>query len=150
MPWDEPSRNRSKKMHSVIEFSELERVIDQAFKTYSSGMQARLMFFSTAISIEPEILIIDEALAVGDSLFQRKCFDKFSEFRASEKTILLVSHNEEIVNSLCTGAILLDKGEIISQGDAFIGHQTHTTNYYSQANKTETRKMKSIYRFRQT
>jgi ABC-type polysaccharide/polyol phosphate transport system ATPase subunit len=104
------------KMDWVIEFSELEDFIDQPFKTYSTGMQARLTF-STAVCIDPDILIIDEALSVGDAKFQRKSFGKIEEFRKEGRTILLVSHNANTINSFCDHAILLEGGRIFDQGE---------------------------------
>lgn len=113
------------KMDWIINFSELESVIDQPFKTYSSGMQARLTF-STAISIDPDILIVDEALAVGDAAFQLKCFNKFQELVDRGKTILLVSHNINIINSLCERVMLLENGEVLLFGDS----RQVTNKYY--------------------
>ncbi|MBI4848691.1 MAG: ABC transporter ATP-binding protein [Nitrospirae bacterium] len=104
------------KMDWIIDFSELKDVLDQPFKTYSTGMQARLTF-STAICIEPEILIVDEALAVGDMKFQVKCFDKLREFRRNRGTILFVSHDTNSINTFCDRAFLLDQGKIVEQGD---------------------------------
>jgi ABC-type polysaccharide/polyol phosphate transport system ATPase subunit len=101
----------ARKMDWIIAFSELAEFMDQPFRTYSSGMQARLTF-STAASIEPEILIVDEALAVGDIKFQRKCFAKFEEFRAAGTTILLVSHSTQAIASLCNRAVLFERGRI--------------------------------------
>jgi hypothetical protein len=103
-------------MYWIIKFSELEDFIDQPFKTYSTGMQARLTF-STAVCIDPDVLIIDEALSVGDARFQRKSFGKIDEFRKSGHTILLVSHDINTINSFCNQAILLEKGHILAQGD---------------------------------
>jgi len=105
-----------RKFDWIVDFSELADVIDRPFKTYSTGMQARLMF-STAVAIEPEILIVDEALAVGDARFQRKCFDKFREFRNLGKTILLVTHSQEIITSMCSRAILLEQGQVVADSD---------------------------------
>lgn len=99
----------------IIAFSELEEFIDQPFKTYSNGMQARLTF-SVAVSVDPEILIIDEALSVGDAKFQRKCFQKIEEFRVRGCTILLVSHQANIVEGVCDRAIYLSAGRIIYDG----------------------------------
>jgi lipopolysaccharide transport system ATP-binding protein len=99
----------------IIAFSELEAFIDQPFKTYSSGMQARLTF-SVAVSINPDILIVDEALAVGDAKFQRKCFRKFEEFRASGATILFVTHQSGVVEAICNRAIYLSSGTIAFDG----------------------------------
>ncbi len=100
----------------IIEFSELRPVIDQLFRTYSTGMQARLTF-ATAVSVDPDILIIDEALSVGDDKFQRKCFTQFQEMRNKGKTILFVSHDINSVNHLCDEAILLENGHVIKQGE---------------------------------
>lgn len=100
------------KLESIIDFSELRDFIDQPFRTYSSGMKCRLTF-AVAISVDPEVLIIDEALAVGDARFQTKCFGKIDEFRRRGKTILFVSHDENILTSFCTRVILLENGRII-------------------------------------
>jgi lipopolysaccharide transport system ATP-binding protein len=100
----------------VIEFSELQDFIDQPFRTYSSGMQARLAF-SVATCIDPEILIIDEALAVGDARFQLKSFDRILEFKRRGKSILLVSHSINQLVSVCDRAILLDHGRILMDGE---------------------------------
>lgn len=99
------------KMDSIIAFSELEEFIDSPFKTYSSGMQARLTF-ATAVAIEPEILIVDEALAVGDARFQAKCYAKIKEFRDNGGSILLVTHSEIAITQFCDRAILLEKGQM--------------------------------------
>ena len=103
------------KLEQIIDFSELREVIDQPFRTYSTGMQARLTF-ATAVSVDPEILIVDEALSVGDAKFQRKCFAKFDELRKNSKTILFVSHDMNSINYLCDRAFLLEKGGIEQQG----------------------------------
>ncbi|RME55749.1 ABC transporter ATP-binding protein, partial [Candidatus Parcubacteria bacterium] len=105
------------KMDWIIEFSELEDFIDQPFRTYSSGMQARLTF-STAICVEPEILIVDEALSVGDIKFQNKCFVYMQGLRNRGCTILLVTHDLNSVKAFCDQAILFEKGEIIRRGMA--------------------------------
>ena len=104
------------KMNWIIEFSELEDFIDQPFKTYSTGMQARLTF-ATATCIDPDILIIDEALSVGDARFQRKSFGKIEEFRKEGRTILLVSHDINTISSFCDHVIFLEKGQIFDQGE---------------------------------
>lgn len=100
----------------IIEFSELRDFIDQPFKTFSTGMQARLTF-STAICVDPDILIVDEALSVGDARFQRKSFGKIEDFRKSGKTILFVSHDMNSIRSICDVAILLEKGKILDMGE---------------------------------
>jgi lipopolysaccharide transport system ATP-binding protein len=97
---------------AIIEFAELGEFIDQPVKTYSSGMKARLGF-AVAVHIEPDILILDEVLAVGDAVFRRKCFAKMEEFFKAGKTVLFVSHDANSINKLCTRAILLHNGNII-------------------------------------
>lgn len=100
---------------SIIEFAELEPFIDRPIKTYSSGMVMRLAF-SIAISADPEILIVDEALAVGDERFQRKCFARIESLKSKGTTILFVSHSAGTILELCDRAILLDDGELIHEG----------------------------------
>jgi lipopolysaccharide transport system ATP-binding protein len=99
----------------IVEFSELRDFIDQPFKTYSSGMQARLTF-STAVCTDPDILIVDEVLAVGDARFAKKSFGKIHEFQGAGKTILFVSHDINAINNICDQAILLETGRILDIG----------------------------------
>jgi lipopolysaccharide transport system ATP-binding protein len=103
------------KIDEIEKFSELGEFLDQPIKTYSSGMKARLAF-AVAINVEPDILIVDEALSVGDAAFQRKCFSKIEEIRANGATILFVSHSEDSIVSLCNRAIWLSNGEQVLDG----------------------------------
>jgi len=110
-------RNRLKKqIETIIEFAELKRFEDAPLKTLSSGMQMRLAF-SVAVQTDADIILVDEALAVGDMGFQQKCFSKFKEFRSNGKTIVLVSHALNLVKEFCEEALLLSKGEMISFGE---------------------------------
>lgn len=103
------------KYDEIIEFSGITKHIDTPVKRYSSGMKVRLAF-SVAAHLEPEILIVDEVLAVGDAQFQKKCLGKMEEAAKTGKTVLFVSHNLAAVKSLCTRAIMLNKGQIYCEG----------------------------------
>ncbi len=127
------------KVDEIIAFAEIGDFINQPLKTYSSGMKARLGF-ALAISIKPEILVVDEVLSVGDDLFKRKCFARIEELFKSGCTVLFVSHSIPNVVEICTRAILLDKGELILEG-----HPVFVTRYYQKllyglpSNQDETR-----------
>lgn len=108
-------REIDRKFDEIVAFSEVEQFIDTPIKRYSSGMQLRLAF-SVAAHLEPEILLIDEVLAVGDVLFQKKCLGKMDEVAKQGRTVLFVSHNMEAVERLCTRGILLDHGKIVHDG----------------------------------
>jgi lipopolysaccharide transport system ATP-binding protein len=100
----------------IVEFSGIaHEFIDEPLRTYSSGMAMRLAF-SVAINMDPDLLLVDEILAVGDSAFQEKCFQKIHEFRSSGKSLLCVSHASGMVQELCDKAIWLDHGEIVMSG----------------------------------
>lgn len=99
----------------IVEFAELGEFIDSPVKQYSSGMYMRLGF-AIAVEVDPDVLLIDEILAVGDAAFQRKCLDRIEDFQRRGKTILYVSHSMESVKSLCTRAILLHEGIMIADG----------------------------------
>jgi ABC-type polysaccharide/polyol phosphate transport system ATPase subunit len=101
----------------IVEFSELGEFIDRPVKTYSSGMYVRLGF-SVAASVDPDILLIDEALSVGDEHFKGKCINRLNEFREQGKTTIFVSHDMGAVKSMCQWVILMEKGEILEQGTA--------------------------------
>lgn len=105
------------KFDSIVAFSELERFIDQKLKNYSSGMQVRLAF-SVSIHANREILLMDEVLAVGDEIFQKKCLEQFKKIKQSGKTILFVSHDANAVQKYCDRAMLLRSGKIMRIGEA--------------------------------
>jgi lipopolysaccharide transport system ATP-binding protein len=102
---------------TIVEFAELRDFIDQPLRTYSSGMQMRLAF-AVAIHVDPSILVIDEALSVGDGHFQQKCLDRIARFRQRGKTLLIVSHDMQTIRSFCTRAVWLDHGTIAADGPA--------------------------------
>lgn len=104
------------RFQEIIKFSELGDFIDQPLRTYSSGMIVRLAF-SVAVNVDADILIVDEALSVGDAIFQHRCFRKIREMQEEGKTIFYVGHDTEAVRNLCTQALLLDGGRIIERGD---------------------------------
>lgn len=99
----------------ILQFADIGEFVHQPVKTYSSGMYVRLAF-SVAINVDPDILIVDEALAVGDIRFQAKCMQKIRDFRASGKTLFFVSHDLGAVKSLCDHVYLLDRGKIVDHG----------------------------------
>lgn len=120
-------------LQDIIEFSELGEFIDNPVRTYSSGMYMRLAF-SVAIHVHPEILLIDEILAVGDSNFQKKCFDKIVEFKKNGVTIVIVSHDLATIERICDRAVWLDDGVIRQQGppmpviNAYLAHMSQIQN----------------------
>ena len=103
------------KLQDILDFADIGDYVYQPVKSYSSGMFVRLAF-AVAINIEPEILIVDEALSVGDVFFQAKCFNKFEEFKKQGKTILFVSHDLSSISRYCDRVILLNKGKKLSEG----------------------------------
>ena len=113
-----------KKFDEIVAFAEVEKFLDTPVKRYSSGMYVRLAF-AVAAHLEPEVLIVDEVLAVGDAQFQKKCLGKMEEVGNSGRTILFVSHNMATVSSLCNRAILLESGKI-----AKVGHTAEVVMHY--------------------
>ena len=106
----------TKRIPEIIKFAELENFVDTKLKNFSTGMYARLAF-STAIEVDPDILLVDEVLSVGDESFQQKSFKKFSEFKNNGKTIIFVSHNLPQVQELCDDVLWLKNGHIESYGE---------------------------------
>src|SRR5438105_4949297 len=109
-------REVARRFDEIVEFAELQQFIDAPVKTYSSGMYMRLGF-AVAIHVDPDVLLVDEVLAVGDEGFTHKCLDKFSEFRRRGKTILLVTHSLNLVERFCDDALWLDGGRVQATGD---------------------------------
>src|SRR5204863_8888222 len=105
-----------RRFDEIVEFAGVERFLDTPVKRYSSGMQVRLAF-AVAAHLEPEILLVDEVLAVGDAEFQEKCLGKMRDVTREGRTVLFVSHNLAAVRSLCTRALLLDHGRLAFDGD---------------------------------
>jgi ABC-type polysaccharide/polyol phosphate transport system ATPase subunit len=102
---------------AIVKFAELERFIDQTLKNYSSGMQVRLAF-AVAIHANRDILLMDEVLAVGDAIFQSKCLEEFNKYRDMGKTVVIVTHDVDVVERYCDRAMLLQNGKIESIGQA--------------------------------
>ena len=109
-------REITRRFDEIVEFAELEDFIDAPVKTYSSGMYMRLGF-AVAIHVDPDVLLIDEVLAVGDEAFTHKCLDKFAEFRRRNKTVLLVTHSLNLVERFCDEALWLNDGRAQAMGD---------------------------------
>src|SRR5256884_319747 len=109
-------REIQRRFDEIVDFAELREFIDAPVKTYSSGMYMRLGF-AVAIHVDPDVLLVDEVLAVGDEGFTHKCLDKFAEFKRSNKTILLVTHSLNLIERFCDEALWLDSGQAMSHGD---------------------------------
>jgi ABC-type polysaccharide/polyol phosphate transport system ATPase subunit len=109
-------RQIHERFDEIVDFAELREFIDAPVKTYSSGMYMRLGF-AVAINVDPDVLLVDEVLAVGDEGFTHKCLDKFSEFRRRNKSILLVTHSLNLVEKFCDEALWLDNGRGMNHGD---------------------------------
>lgn len=108
-------REIDRRFDDIVEFAGLERFIDHPVKNYSSGMFVRLGF-SVAINVEPEVLLVDEVLAVGDEIFQRKCMERFANLRREGRTVVVVTHSLETVRNICDEAAWLDGGKLRSVG----------------------------------
>ena len=109
-------REVASRFDEIVAFAELEDFIDEPVKTYSSGMYMRLGF-SVAINVDPDVLLVDEVLAVGDEAFTHKCLDKFADFRRRGRTVLLVTHSLDLVARFCDEALWLDQGIVRGHGD---------------------------------
>ena len=121
------------KFDAIVDFAEIERFLDTPVKRYSSGMYVRLAF-AVAAHLEPEILIVDEVLAVGDAQFQSKCLGKMKEIGRGGRTVLFVSHDIQAVRRLCTHGLLLDAGRVVAAGPV----KDVTDQYFQRANELVT------------
>ena len=133
-----------KKFDEIVEFSGVERFLDTPIKRYSSGMKVRLAF-AVAAHLEPEVLIVDEVLAVGDIAFQKRCLGKMRQMAGSGRTVLFVSHKMQAVRSLCNRALLLSSGRLVQEGNVNeviekyleLNHAS-TCSHWQRANEAET------------
>ena len=132
-----------RKFDEIVDFAGIEKFLDTPVKRYSSGMYVRLAF-AVAAHLEPEILIVDEVLAVGDAEFQKKCLGKMQDVAGQGRTVLFVSHNMGAINSLCNRGILLSTGNIQFDGDVFLASENyvssagHLGKYVREKSPTET------------
>lgn len=132
-------KEMEKMYDDIVEFAELERFMDQKLKNYSSGMQVRLAF-SIAIRADSDILLIDEVLAVGDAIFQQKCYDYFRELKKRKKTVIFVSHDATVLEEYCDSGILLEGGQLIEHGpiERIVRDYTDLLNQREEAEAEET------------
>lgn len=126
---------------AIVEFSELEDFLDSPVQNFSSGMKSRLGF-SVATMMEPDVLIVDEVLSVGDVLFRKKCINRMNEMLSHGTTLLFVSHNMTTVKSMCNKAIWLNKGEVVMQGDIDDVCDEYTTTIEAKKAKEKAEKLK--------
>ena len=129
-------REVTKRFDEIVDFAELKDFIDAPVKTYSSGMYMRLGF-AVAIHVDPDVLLVDEVLAVGDEGFTHKCLDKFGEFKRRGKTILLVTHSLNLVEKFCDEALWLDSGKVRGAGDP----KRVVSAYLTDVEKSEEREL---------
>jgi lipopolysaccharide transport system ATP-binding protein len=127
-------REIHRKLPDIVEFAGIDKFIDTPVKRYSSGMYVRLAF-SVAAHLEPEILLVDEVLAVGDAEFQQRCLGRMEDFSGTGRTVLFVSHNMQTINQLCNRVIWLDEGRVAEDGDPsrVVTHYLQSTSYATGA-----------------
>ncbi|MGH9028152.1 MAG: polysaccharide ABC transporter ATP-binding protein [Acidimicrobiales bacterium] len=128
-------REMEKRFDQIVAFAELEHFIDNQVKFYSSGMFVRLGF-AVAVNVDPDILVVDEVLAVGDENFQRKCLARIKEFQEEGRTILFVTHSSDLVRQICDRAVVLSAGDMIAEGpapEAVRAYQQHLVEVGSEA-----------------
>jgi lipopolysaccharide transport system ATP-binding protein len=122
----------ARRFDEIVDFAEIEKFLDTPVKRYSSGMHVRLAF-AVAAHLEPEILVVDEVLAVGDAQFQKKCFERLHRLKKSHRTILFVSHNMAAVRSICSRGVVLTEGCVVDEGeiDAVVDHYLSTAGQFA-------------------
>jgi ABC-2 type transport system ATP-binding protein len=118
----------TRKFDEIVDFSGVEKFIDQPVKNYSSGMYVRLGF-AIAINVNPDILVVDEVLAVGDAEFRAKCYQKFDDFKREGKTVILVSHDMKTVEAMCDHAAWLRQGLLVTEGKASTTIKAYTDSF---------------------
>ncbi|MFM8267649.1 MAG: ABC transporter ATP-binding protein [Ilumatobacteraceae bacterium] len=128
-------REIERRFDDIVEFAELERFIDEPVKHYSSGMYVRLGF-AVAVNLDPEILLVDEVLAVGDELFQRKCLDRVREFQREGRTIIVVTHAADMVRQVCQRAIVLDHGRVVADARPADAIRVFREHLHGELNET--------------
>ncbi len=133
-----PQAKMRQRMDAIVEFAELQSFIDQPVKHYSSGMYVRLGF-AVAVEVDPDILLIDEGLAVGDAAFQRKCIQKMDEFRQAGKTMLVISHDLRTIQAISDKILFLNEGKILDIGDP----QAMVQSYESLSRKIATQAVRA-------
>lgn len=139
------------RMDDIIAFSELEEYLDNPVRTYSSGMYMRLAF-SVAINVDADILLVDEILAVGDSNFQKKCYSRMKELKASGVTIILVTHSSSTIENFCNRAIWINEGEILADGvssEVVAKYQQYMNDQHMQQLLKEEARQKALEREKQ-
>jgi ABC-type polysaccharide/polyol phosphate transport system ATPase subunit len=127
-------REIARRFDDIVRFAELDEFIEAPVKTYSSGMYVRLGF-AVAINVDPDVLLVDEVLAVGDEAFTHKCLDKFADFRRRGRTVLLVTHSLDLVTRFCDEALWLDGGMVKAQGDPRRVIDAYLTNVAATENR---------------
>jgi lipopolysaccharide transport system ATP-binding protein len=130
-------------LDDILDFAEIGSFIRQPLKTYSSGMKARLAF-AVSVNIDPDILILDEVLSVGDELFRRKCYARMEEFFKAGKTVLFVSHSVQSINQLCTRTVFLNSGELILEGPTKMVTAQYERYLYAKKEKMQSVKKEII------
>jgi ABC-2 type transport system ATP-binding protein len=130
------SKDIDRRFDEIVAFAELEQFIDQQVKHYSSGMYVRLGF-SVATNVDPDVLLVDEVLAVGDEAFQRKCLDRVRQFQHDGRTIVFVTHGVDLVRQICDRAVVLDHGRMIEVGDPSVAVRTFRESLLAGAQVAE-------------